>query len=176
MFARAALTFLYISFVFVLHLKLPSWTFFGRKFRRCFCSLFCFTGVHSRGCLAFLISSSPLYFFHVFIQRDGSPLFIISRPTSFSIIHVSVDIKILSKKRFDFVIVFLSLKVRVATRFTAKRRGWLKCKILPRLTERGVRTYRRFCQNQNLTTFWYVWTTTSSPFFCMLQPVNNCLQ
>ena len=69
--------------------------------------LFCFTGVHSRGCLAFLISSSPLYFFHVFIQRDDSPLFIISRPTSFSVIHVNEDIKILSKKRFDFVVVFL---------------------------------------------------------------------
>lgn len=72
---------------------------FGRKFRRCFCSLFCFTGVHSRGCLAFLISSSPLYFFHVFIQRDDSPLFIISRPTSFSVIHVKVDIKIKPRER-----------------------------------------------------------------------------
>ena len=36
---------------------------------------------------------------------------------------------------------FLSLKVRVAMRFTAETRGFLKCKISPLLTWRGGRTY-----------------------------------
>ena len=49
------------------------------------------------------------------------------------------DFEILSKKRLGFVVVFLSLKVRVAVRFTAKTRGCLKCEILPRLTGGGVR-------------------------------------
>ena len=33
------------------------------------------------------------------------------------------------------------LKVRVAMRFTTETRGYLKCKISPRLTSRGGRTY-----------------------------------
>ena len=49
--------------------------------------------------------------------------------------HVNVDIKIESKERIGFaVVVFLFLKVQVAVQFTAETRGYLKCKILPRLT------------------------------------------
>ena len=44
---------------------------------------------------------------------------------------------------------FVSLKVRVAMRFTAETRGYLKCKISPRFTWRAERTYGRFSQNQD---------------------------
>ena len=73
-------------------------------------------------------------------------------------------IKIKWKERIAFVVV-LSLKVRVAMRFTAETHGYLKCKISPRLHERvDVRTdaYGRFSQNQNfldalMTKFSYPW-------------------
>ena len=43
-------------------------------------------------------------------QRNQSPLFFISRSSSFSLIHVSLDIKIQSKKRrFDSVVIFFSV-------------------------------------------------------------------
>ena len=66
--------------------------------------------------------------------------------SSFSVIRVNVDIKIKSKERIGVVIVvvfFLSLKFRVAMRFTAETRGYLKCKISPRLTWMGGRKYGR---------------------------------
>ena len=81
----------------------------------------------------------------LFFQRNWYTLFCISGSSSFSVIHVNVDIKIKSKERIGVVVVgfFLSLKFRVAMRFTAETRGYLKCKISPRLTWRGGRKYWR---------------------------------
>ena len=63
--------------------------------------------------------------FMFFFQRNSSPLFFISRSSSFSVIHISVDIKILSRKT-DSALFFW-----VATRFTANTRECLKWEILP---------------------------------------------
>ena len=47
--------------------------------------------------------------FHVFIQRNWSPLFFISHSSFLSVIHVNVDIKIKWKERIGFaVVVFIS--------------------------------------------------------------------
>ena len=94
----------------VLHdynVKLPSFTFYGGNVPcvpvRFF---FFFTAAHFHlgGRWHF---SLPLYKnFHVFFQRNSSPLFFISRSSSFSVIHISVHIKILSRKT-DSALVFL---------------------------------------------------------------------
>ena len=69
------------------------------------CSLFVF---HRRSFspwwpLAFLILSPPGYkIFTFFFQRNSSPLYFTSSSISFSVIHVSADIKILSGKRLGF--------------------------------------------------------------------------
>ena len=47
--------------------------------------------------------------FHVFFLRDSSPLFSITRSSSFSVIPFRVNIK-----RHDFVVAFFFLKVRAA--------------------------------------------------------------
>ena len=95
------------------------------------------------------INSHRRYKMFIFsFQRNMCPLFVclfvcffISRFSSFSVIRVNVDIKIKSKERIGFVVViFLSLGVR---RFTFETGGCLKCKISPRLTWRGIRTYWR---------------------------------
>ena len=46
--------------------------------------------------------------FKFFFQRNWSSLFFISRSSSFSFIQVNVDIKIKSKERIGFVVVFIS--------------------------------------------------------------------
>ena len=50
----------------------------------------------------------------------------ISRSSSYSVIHVDINVKIQSKERLTFAVVFSSLKVRVAMRFTAETRGLLE--------------------------------------------------
>ena len=65
----------------------------------------------------------------------------LSLASSFSVIHISLDIKIKSKERIGFAVVIFPLKVRVAMLFTAETRGHLKCKISIRLTWRSGRTY-----------------------------------
>ena len=62
--------------------------------------------------------------------------FFISGSSFFSDIYVNVDIKIKSKEKNWLCCCFLSLKVWVAMRFTAKTCGYLKCKISPQLTRR----------------------------------------
>ena len=86
--------------------------------------------------LAFLIFSHRRFkIFTLFFQRNWCPLFFISRCGSLSVMHVNVEIKVKSKERIGFIVViFLSLKVRVAMRFTTETRGYLKCKISLRLT------------------------------------------
>ena len=101
----------------------------------CSCSLFfrCHS-VSPWWPLAFLIFLTAAIKF----QRNWSPLFFISRSSSFFVIHVNVDIKSKSKERIGFTVVvvvfFLSLKVRVAMRFTFETHGYLNCKISPRPT------------------------------------------
>ena len=101
--------------------------------------------------LAFSFPHRRYKIFMLFFQQNSSPFFLTSRFSSFSVIHVNVDIKIKSKERIGFIVVILlSLKkVRVAMRFTTETRRYLKYKISPRLTRRGGRTYGRFCGNQN---------------------------
>ena len=69
------------------------------------CSLFVFhrRSFSPRWPLAFLILSPPGYkIFTFFFQRNSSPLYFTSSSISFSVIHVSADIKILSGKRLGF--------------------------------------------------------------------------
>ena len=56
----------------------------------------------------FLIFSPLLWNFHVFFQRNWSPSFFISRSSSFSVIHVSVDIKNNLEKDSTLLLCFLS--------------------------------------------------------------------
>ena len=86
--------------------------------------------------LAFLIFSQPLRNVHVILQTKLVFLsFLISGSSSFSVIHANVDFKIKSKQKNRLrCCCFLSLRVQVARRFTAETRGYLNCKISPRLT------------------------------------------
>ena len=109
--------------------------------------------VHFFLCCSFSPQCSPWHFsfshhrykiFMFFFQQNWSPLFFICHSSSFSVIHINVDIKIKSKERIGFVVViFLSLKVRVAMQFNDEMQGYLKCKISPQLTWRGWRTYEQ---------------------------------
>ena len=78
-------------------------------------------------------SISPFSYHHYiifmfFFQRNWSPLFFISRSSSFSVVHVNADIKIKSKERIRFVVVvFLSLKVDLSP----KRAGVWNAKFHP---------------------------------------------
>ena len=155
-FARAADFFVHFCVV-VLHdhneklgQKLPSYTFYGGN-------VVCFP-VHffSLPLIFTLVTASISHFrtaaikFLLFFQQNLSPLFLTSRFSAFSVIHVNVDIKIKSKERIDFIVVILlSLKVRVAMQFTTETRRYLKYKISPEIRRRGGRTYGRFCGNQN---------------------------
>ena len=90
----------------------------------------------------FSFSHSRYKIFMLFFKRYWTPLFFTSGSSSFSVIHANVDFKIKSKEGIGFIVaIFLPLKVRVAVRFTAETRVYLKCKISPRLTWRGWRTY-----------------------------------
>ena len=137
---------------------LPCYMFYGGK-------VVC-GPVHFFLCCSFSPQCSPWHFsfshhrykiFMFFFQQNWSPLFFICHSSSFSVIHANVDIKIKSKERIGFVVViFLSLKVRVAMQFNDEMQGYLKSKISPRLTWWGWRTYEQdpcmygwFCQNQN---------------------------
>ena len=65
----------------------------------------------------------------------GLLCFLISGSSSFSVIHANVDFKIKWKQKNRLrCCCFLSLRVQVARRFTAETRGYLNCKISPRLT------------------------------------------
>ena len=75
-----------------------------------------------------LLTASISHFFNrrykifmLFFQQNSSPFFI-SRSSSFSLTHVSVDIKTKTKKNSTLSLFFFSLKVWVATRFRAKNR------------------------------------------------------
>ena len=88
----------------------------------CSCSLLFFHCRSFSPCwpLAFLIFSPPLWNFHVFFQRNSSPLFSITCSISFSVIHVSVNIKLIPYKKTRLCCCFFFLKVRAAMRFPSK--------------------------------------------------------
>ena len=58
--------------------------------------------------IASLIVSPPLWIFMFFFLRNPSPLFSIPRPGSFSVIHVSVNIKNNVEKDTTLLLFFLS--------------------------------------------------------------------
>ena len=58
--------------------------------------------------LAFLIFSPPLWIFMFFFLQNSSPLFSITRSSSFSVIHVSVNIKNNVEKDTTLLLFFLS--------------------------------------------------------------------
>ena len=58
--------------------------------------------------LAFLIFSPPLWISMFFFLRNSSPLFSITRSSSFSVIHVSVNIKNNAEKDTTLLLFFLS--------------------------------------------------------------------
>ena len=58
--------------------------------------------------LAFLIFSPPLWIFMFFSLRNSSPLFSITRSSSFSVIHVSVNIKNNAEKDATLLLFLLS--------------------------------------------------------------------
>ena len=64
--------------------------------------------------LAFLIFSLPLWISMFFFLRNSSPLFLITRSSSFFVIHVSVNIKNNAEKDKTLLFVFFFLKVRAA--------------------------------------------------------------
>ena len=72
-----------------------------------------------------LLAASILHFltavknFQFFFQRNPSPLFSITRSSSFSVIHVNVSIKNNFEKETT-LFFFFPLKVRVAMRFPRK--------------------------------------------------------
>ena len=91
-------------FMYDENVKLPSYPLFlWRNCRMCLPNilfpLFMFAFIfHCRSfspCwpLAFLIFSPPLWIFMFFFLRNSSPLFSVTRSSSFSVIHLSVNIK-----------------------------------------------------------------------------------
>ena len=135
---------------------------------------FLFTSFSSLPLIFTLVAASISHFliaaikFACYSSSEIGLLCFLSLALALSLLSTSM-IKIKWKERIAFVVV-LSLKVRVAMRFTAETRGYLKCKISPRLHERvDVRTdaYGRFSQNQNfldasITKFPYPWCSATN--------------
>ena len=69
--------------------------------------------------LAFLIFSLPLWISMFFFLRNSSPLFSITRSSSFSFVHVGVNIKN-SAEKDTTLLLFFFLKVRAALWFPSK--------------------------------------------------------
>ena len=101
------------------NVKLPSYTLFLRRnCRMCLPNIlfpvFMFAFIfHCRSfspCwpLAFLIFSPPLWISMFFFLRNSSPLFSVTRSSSFSVIHVSVNIKNNAEKDTTLLLFFLS--------------------------------------------------------------------
>ena len=92
--------------------------------------MFLFTFIFSLPLIFTLVAASISHFltaaikFSRFSSKKRSPLFFISRSSSFSVTPVKVDIKIKSKERISFIIVFIS-KSPGGMRFTVETRGCL---------------------------------------------------
>ena len=105
-----------------------------------------------------------------FFQRNFSPLFFVSRSSSFSVIHVNVDIKIKSKERVGFVVVVFISKSPGSYAIYRRNAHVLEMQNFIPAYMKGqtyVRTpYGRFSQNQNfldaqVTKFSYPWCSVS---------------
>ena len=127
--------------------KLPSYTFYGGN-------VVC-GPVHffSLPFILTLVAASISHFLTAaikfscnFFKKIGLLCFFISGSSFFSVIQDYVHFKIQSKKKFGFVVVVFYLWKWLCD-LLPKRAG--TCKISPRLTWRGGRTYGRFSQNQN---------------------------
>ena len=117
-------------------LKRPSYTLFlWRNCRLCLPNIlfpvFMFAFIfHCRSfspCwpLAFLIFSPPLWISMIFFLRNSSPLFSITRSSSFSVIHVSVNTKNNAEKDTTLLLFFF-LKVRAAIYvFSFQMKPWV---------------------------------------------------
>ena len=133
-------------------LKLSSYMFYWTKCCMCSYSLF-FTPVHFHlgGRQHFSFSHRRYEMFMFFFQWNGCPLFLISRSSSFSVFHVNVDIKTSRKKNSALLLhLFLLKSAGAHTIYRRNVRGAWSEKFHHSLHE-GVylRTYGRFCQNQN---------------------------
>ena len=99
------------------------------------CSLFCSLPlIFTLGAASISHFLTAAIKFSCYSYDEVGLLCFLSLASSFSVIHVSLDIEIKSKERIGFVVVIFSLKVRVAMLFTAETRGYLKCRISIRLT------------------------------------------
>ena len=135
-------TFFVHFFAVVLHdynVKLPETSQLHVLWRKCCmwsCSLFFAAALFQLGGRQhFSFSHSRYKIFMLFFKRNQSLLFFISGSGFFSVIHPMQTLKLSRKKESaSSLLFFLSLKVRVAVRFTAETRVYLKCKISPRLT------------------------------------------
>ena len=112
-FAHAAHFFVHF-FAIILHYyneKLPetSWLHVLCAPVHFFCGCRCFSPWWPLACP---FSHRCYKIFMFFFQRNWSPLFFISRSSSFSVIHVNVDIKIKWEERIGFaVVVFISKRL-----------------------------------------------------------------
>ena len=104
-------------FMYDENVKLPSYPLFlWRNCRMCLPNIlfpvFMFAFIfHCRSfspCwpLAFLIFSPPLWIFMFFFLRNSSPLFSVTRSSSFSVIHLSVNIKYNVEKDTTLLLFF----------------------------------------------------------------------
>ena len=130
------------------------WNFLVKRFREKISHVFLFAFLfHCRSfspwSWMFGISHSLIaaLIFHVFFQRNYK-LFIISTSSSFSVIHVSVDIKIPSKKKTRLCCCFLSHpKSPGCHAIYRKNARVIEMQNFTPAYMKGC-TYRRFCQNQ----------------------------
>ena len=121
--------------------EMPRFAIVRKKFRFWVLVLFFFH------CSSFftLLAASISHFltditkFSSFFQRNSSPMLYFSRHCSFSVIHVSVDIKIWSKKWLALLLLFLS-KCPGGHAIYHQNERVLECEISLRLICRGVRT------------------------------------
>ena len=75
--------------------------------------------------LAFLIVSPPVWIFMFFFLQNSSLLFSITRSSSFSVIHVSINIKYNVEKDTTLLVFLSFLKSRRPCDFVAFRLPWL---------------------------------------------------
>ena len=95
----------------------------------CSCSLLFFhCRSFSPGRQHFSFSHRRYGIFMFFFQRNSSPLFSITRSSSFSVIHVSVNIKN-NVEKGSTLLFFFSLKVRAAMRFSSVAVGCHICRL-----------------------------------------------
>ena len=115
--------------------------------------------------LAFPLFLTSAIKFSSFSSNEIGLLCFLSLALALSLLSKSMQtLKLSRKKESALLLLFLSLKVLEAMRFTAEMRGCLKCKISCRLTWRGGGT--SFPQSQNfldaeIIKFFYPWCSAA---------------